>query len=264
MKKSILIPVIIFAVNLVFMAGCEKKTEENKAIARRVFEEIWNQEKLDLIDEIFATDYVGHITGNPDFNGPEGYKELVSIYLTAFPDVQYTIEDHIAEGDRVIIRWSTTATHKGELMGIPPTGLPVPTTGITIYRIAGGKILEEWSSWDDLGMWQQLGFKLVPPLTETTFARVTLLQLKADRMDESINLYKESVVSAAKSQKGYRGIYLLNDFKTGKGISISLWECEDDAIANKQSGYYHEQVDKFKDFFTAKPVREGYVVTIQE
>ena len=100
MKKSILIPVIVFAVIMVFMAGCEKKTEENKAIARRAFEEVWNQGKLDVIEEIFATDYVGHITGSPDFNGPEGYKELVTMYRTAFPDIQFTIEDHIAEGDR--------------------------------------------------------------------------------------------------------------------------------------------------------------------
>ncbi len=268
MKKSILIPVIALAVLVVFMAGCESqekaKEEENKAIARRAIEEVWSQGKLDIIDEIFAADFVSHTTGSPDIHGLEDYKQFANMFRTAFPDLKFTIEDQIDEGDMVVTRWTSTGTHKGELMSIPPTGVQSTQTGISIFRIAGGKILEEWSSWDDLGMWQQLGFKLVPPLTETTFARVTLTQGKVDMINETIQLYKDSVVPVAQSQNGYRGIYLLNDFKTGKGISISLWESEEDAIANEQSGYYKEQLDKFKDFFTAKPVREGYVVTVQE
>ncbi len=136
--------------------------EENKAMARRVFEEVWNQGKLDVIDEISAADYVGHMPGSPDIQGTEGYKQFVTMYRTAFPDVQFTIEDQITEGDKVVTRWSTTATHKGELMGIPPTGLPAPTTGIAIGRYAGGKLVEVWDSWDALGMLQQLG--VIPPL----------------------------------------------------------------------------------------------------
>ncbi len=97
------------------------------------------------------------------------------------------------------------------------------------------------------------------------FARLTIFQGKSDKIDEAIKIYKENVVPAAKSQKGFRGIYLLTDRKTGKGISMSLWDSEDDAIANQQSGYYQEQVGKFKDvdFFTAPPVREGYEVSLQ-
>jgi len=95
------------------------------------------------------------------------------------------------------------------------------------------------------------------------FARLTIVTMKSDKIDETIKIYEESVIPAAKSQKGFRGIYLLTDRKTGKGISIALWDSEEDAIANEQSGYYQEQLGKFKGFFTAPPVREGYEVSLQ-
>jgi len=94
-------------------------------------------------------------------------------------------------------------------------------------------------------------------------ARVTIVQVDLNKFDETIGIYRDSVIPAAKSQKGYRGAYLLTDRKTGKGISITLWDSEEDAIANEQSGYYQEQLGKFKDFFTAPPVREGYEVSVQ-
>jgi len=95
------------------------------------------------------------------------------------------------------------------------------------------------------------------------FARLTITQVKIDKIDEALKIYEESVIPAAKSQKGWRGNYFLTDRKTGKGISIALWDSEDDAIATEQSGFYQEQVNKFKDFFTAPPVREGYEVSLQ-
>ena len=95
------------------------------------------------------------------------------------------------------------------------------------------------------------------------FARLTIVQAMPDKIDEVTKLYEESVVPAAKSQKGYKGVYLLVDRKTGKGVSCSLWDSEEDAIANEQSGYYQEQVGRFKDFFTAPPVQEGYEVVVQ-
>ena len=95
------------------------------------------------------------------------------------------------------------------------------------------------------------------------FARFTIVQVDADKVNEVIKLYEDSVVPAAKSQKGYRGAYMFTDRKTGKGYSISLWESEEDAIANEQSGYYKEQVGKFAELFTAPPVQEGYEVSVQ-
>ena len=99
---------------------------------------------------------------------------------------------------------------------------------------------------------------------EPAFARVTITQSKIESFDEMVKLYSESVVPAAKSQKGYLGILLLTNRETGKGMSIAIWESEEDAIANEKSGYYQEQVAKFKDYFTAPPVREGYEVSIKD
>ena len=95
------------------------------------------------------------------------------------------------------------------------------------------------------------------------YARLTIVQLKPDFLDETVKLYEDGVIPAAKSQKGFRGAYLLSDSKSGKGISITLWDSEEEAIANEKSGYYQDQVNKFKEYFTAPPVREGYEVSVQ-
>jgi heme-degrading monooxygenase HmoA len=95
------------------------------------------------------------------------------------------------------------------------------------------------------------------------FARLTIVQVKLDKLDETIKIFEDGVVPAAKSQKGFQGVYLLTDSKTGKGITCSLWDSEEDAVANEQSGYYQEQVGRFKDFFTGPPVQEGYDVSVQ-
>ena len=95
------------------------------------------------------------------------------------------------------------------------------------------------------------------------YARLTIVHLKPDFLDETVKLYEDGVIPAAKSQKGFRGAYLLSDSKSGKGISITLWDSEEEAIANEKSGYYQDQVNKFKEYFTAPPVREGYEVSVQ-
>ena len=95
------------------------------------------------------------------------------------------------------------------------------------------------------------------------FARLTIVQVKTDKMDETIKLFEDSVVPAAKLQKGFQGAYLLTDRNTGKAISCTLWDSEEDAVATEQSGYYQEQIDKLKEFLTAPPIREGYEVAVQ-
>jgi len=95
------------------------------------------------------------------------------------------------------------------------------------------------------------------------FARVTRVQIKSNTLDETEKIYRESVIPAAKSQKGYHGTYMLADRKTGKGMAFTLWDSEEDAIANEQSGYYREQLVKFKNVFAAPPIREGYEVIVQ-
>ncbi len=139
-------------------------TEENKTVVRRLFEEVWNQGKMDAVGEILATDYIFHEPVGGEVRGPEDFKQFVSMYRTAYPDLQFTIEDQIAEGDKVVTHWTSTGTHKGELMGISPTGVQVTVTGIVIGRIAGGKIVEDYCNWDTLGMLQQFG--AVPPLAQ--------------------------------------------------------------------------------------------------
>jgi len=136
--------------------------KENKAIVRRDFEEIWHQGNLSVIDEIYTTDYIRHDAVIGDMQGPEGVKQVVTMYHTAFPDLHLTIEDIIAEGDKVAYRWTGSGTHKGELMGIAPTGKQETITGINIFRIASGKIVEGWINSDALGMMQQLG--VIPPM----------------------------------------------------------------------------------------------------
>ena len=130
---------------------------QNKALVRREYEEFWNQGKLDVIEEIYTADFVFHSPSGPGIDGLEGMKTIAKVFYTAFPDMQYTIEDMIAEGDKVALRWTLTGIHKGELMGIPPTGVPVSFKGNTIIRFAGGKYVELWSSWEARSIWQQLG-----------------------------------------------------------------------------------------------------------
>ena len=132
-------------------------SEENKSISRRVQEEAFNQGNLAVIDELVAADYVDHDLPPGFPEGQEGFKQLVAMYRAAFPDVQMTIEDVIADGDKVALRWTATGTHQGELMGIPPTNKQVTVTGMDINRLAGGKIAEHWGNFDQMGMMQQLG-----------------------------------------------------------------------------------------------------------
>ena len=132
--------------------------EGNAAISRRLFEEAWNAGNLSVIDELVATDAVGHDPSLPEeIRGPEGLKRQISVYRAAFPDVQFTIEDEIAQGDKVALRWTARGTHRGELMGLAPTGKAAKVTGITIDKIADGKVVESWVEWDNLGLAQQIG-----------------------------------------------------------------------------------------------------------
>jgi steroid delta-isomerase-like uncharacterized protein len=132
--------------------------EENKAVSRRVAEEVFNGGNLDLADELYAPDYVLHDPSLPeDLHGPEGLKRYAAMTLGAFSDIRVAVEDQVAEGDKVVSRWTATGTHTGDLMGIPPTGRRVEISGVTINRFSGGKIAEDWYQSDDLGMMQQLG-----------------------------------------------------------------------------------------------------------
>ena len=130
---------------------------DNKAIIRRFVEEVQNQGNLAALDELLAANFVNH-TAPPGVPADgEGLKQLTRIFRAAFPDGAMTIEDMIAEGDRVVTRKTFRGTHSGELMGIPPTGKQVTIGLIDIVRLADGLVVESWNAADDLGMLQQLG-----------------------------------------------------------------------------------------------------------
>jgi steroid delta-isomerase-like uncharacterized protein len=135
-------------------------TEDNKAIARRIFEEVGSQGNFAVIDEAVSPNFVYRTSAFPEFHGPGGFKEFFTEHRKTLPDIHYTVEDMIAEGDKVVARWTATGTHKGDMMGIPPTGKQATVTGITTFRFANGKMVEGLTTWDALGMMQQLG--LIP------------------------------------------------------------------------------------------------------
>lgn len=132
-------------------------SESNKAIKRRCAAEVFTEGKLALVDEMFASNFVYHEPTGHEVHGPEAVKQQAIMYRTAFPDLKVTINDMIAEGDKVVTHYTVQGTHHGELMGIPPTGKQVTLAGIVIDRFSGGQIVEEWEIADALGLMQQLG-----------------------------------------------------------------------------------------------------------
>jgi steroid delta-isomerase-like uncharacterized protein len=140
-------------------------TQDNKALVRRWVEEVLNTR--DVSDQspayqLVAADFIGHFPGQPPIEGLEAFRQFGSLYFSAFPDLQITPEELIAEGDKVTMRYGWSGTQQGELMGIPATGKQVRASGISILRIANGKIAEQWDSFDNLGLLQQLGVVPAP------------------------------------------------------------------------------------------------------
>lgn len=133
-------------------------TDQNKELVRRSNDEIWGKGNLDILHEYVAEDYVEYNTASPEpIRGPEGYRENVEMVRSAFPDLEVSTEDLIADGDKVVSRYKLTGTHDGPLMGIEPTGTEVEFEGISIGRLEDGKVVEGWSNIDVFGMMQQLG-----------------------------------------------------------------------------------------------------------
>jgi steroid delta-isomerase-like uncharacterized protein len=133
-------------------------SDENKDISRRADEELFNRGNLSIADELFASNFVYHDpVSHEEWRGPESVKSYATMLRVAFPDLHQTIEEQIAEGDKVAYRWTARGTHQGEFMGIAPTGNRVEMTGISIARLIDGKIEEIWENYDALGMMQQLG-----------------------------------------------------------------------------------------------------------
>jgi len=130
--------------------------QENKAVVRRMIEELWNQQKVDVADELFSADSTApDIPGLPP--GPMGTKIVAQMFLTAFPDLKMTIEDMVAEEDRVAVRFTETATHKGDFMGVPASGKSVKFTEMAFLQLKDGKITSSWYNVDMMTIMQQIG-----------------------------------------------------------------------------------------------------------
>jgi predicted ester cyclase len=130
-------------------------SEQNKAQIRRVFEEVYNRGDLSVVDEVAARDLVIHASSQ-DIRGREGAKEYVAALCAGFPDLQFTIEDQIAEGDVVVTRWSARGNHSGTFQRVPATERDVRLTGTDIDRMIGDKVVECWAYLDELGLMRQL------------------------------------------------------------------------------------------------------------
>ena len=131
-------------------------SEENKSVVQHILKDIWNAKNPTLITDHIAPD---HVIYNPDgsHHGIEGYKELYDTWTSAFPNLQFTIEDQVAEGSKVMTLFTFSGTHSGKLGGIEPTGREVSVTGVLVCRLAEGKAVEERGVWDSLRLMQQLG-----------------------------------------------------------------------------------------------------------
>jgi predicted ester cyclase len=130
--------------------------EDNKTVVRRLVEDLFNTHNLEIADEVLADGYVDHTASHPDLPGAENVKRSVSEWLAAFPDTVSAAQDILSEGDRVAVRWSTRATHRGEFMDVAPTGNPIDVTWFGIFRLSGGRIIESWDTFNAVEMMQQL------------------------------------------------------------------------------------------------------------
>jgi steroid delta-isomerase-like uncharacterized protein len=145
--------------------------EQNKALVKRWFEEVWNQGREATIDELFDTSSIAHGLGETDaiVRGPDAFKPFVRNLRSSFPDLHIRVDDLVAEDDRVAVRVSLEGTHHGNGLGIAPTGRRVRVSGILIVRFANGRIAEGWNCWDKLGLMQQLEAVPGPPQGKDTF-----------------------------------------------------------------------------------------------
>ena len=132
--------------------------DDNKALVRRFVTDAWNKHNPAVVDEIYAANFVDRSPDTPGIaHTRDGLKQFIGVYLRGFPDANITIDDQLVEGDKVVTRWTGRGTQTGEFMEMPPTGKTVAVPGVQIDRFSGGRIVESWTYFDQLGMLQQLG-----------------------------------------------------------------------------------------------------------
>jgi len=240
---SYLILVITFTVLMGFVAECESKTsviEENKAIIGR-FAELWNTGNLAIADEIFSSDFVNHDPNDPGITNLESYKGYIPAVRIGFPDINIAADDLVAEEEKVAFRYTIIATHQGDLMGMPATGIQVVWTGITVAHLANGKIVEMWWAKDTLGMLQQLG--VIPSMGREDFTWDTPSEVTGAPGDPDAN-----------KKIFYRTI---NDFWNQRDVGVMDELYAIDYLGHDPSGLHGATLEEFKQsaagLFTAFP-----------
>jgi steroid delta-isomerase-like uncharacterized protein len=139
-----------------------RRAEAHKTLVRRYIAAVWHQGQPESLEELLAPTFVQHLShtaadGGHEIQGPDGARREVAAWRSAFPDLHFTLEDLLVEGDRVVARWTCSGTHRGMFRELAPTGKRVTFTGMTLYRLAEGKIAEQWTVEDGIGLYQQLG-----------------------------------------------------------------------------------------------------------
>lgn len=173
MKKPVqILPIFTFVFTLLllsFTLSC--KQEEEKGLAEEEVKaltdqylEIWNEGKIEVVDEIFSPEYVLHdYSLGKEYTSLDEYKSFVKRNRTAFPDLNVSIDETVVEGNKLVIRWTMTGTHEGPLGEVPPTGKKVNMYGVNILNVINGKFTEEWTAYSALDMYKKLGYKLAAP-----------------------------------------------------------------------------------------------------
>ena len=136
-------------------------TEANRALVLRFYEEVWNRGNVDAAREVFAPDYVRHdLRPSAALPGPDGQVKIAAEFRAAFPDLRMTVDLIVAEDDLVAARWTTSGTHTGPWADVAPTGAQVTFSGMNVFRVREGKVVELWNHRDDLGVMEQLGARV--------------------------------------------------------------------------------------------------------
>jgi steroid delta-isomerase-like uncharacterized protein len=136
---------------------------ENKALVRRLYQEVWNERKVDVVDQLVSPSHALHDPNSIGSQvGPQAYKQQVLRFTTAFPDLRFTVQDMVGEKDKVAVSWTVSGTHKNEFAGVPATNQKISVDGITIHQIDKGRILDSYANWDAMGLLRQIGE--LPPL----------------------------------------------------------------------------------------------------
>jgi steroid delta-isomerase-like uncharacterized protein len=149
------------------MATDDKQLMQNKQIAQRFSDECWNQGKMESIDELVASDCKLHDPVFPSLTlGADNLKRHIEMSRIGFPDIRFSIDDTIAEGNEVVHHWTVRGTHRGQFLGVAPTNRTATVSGTSIHRIEGGKIVEQWSDWNLMTLMEQLGLSTSPQTAE--------------------------------------------------------------------------------------------------